>query len=71
MTDARQIDTAPREDGYPMLLFCPEQGGWHTGIWLNRRWVDYLTTQEQLYPSHWKTIPVDPVDKAREASAAA
>jgi hypothetical protein len=32
MMDARQIDTAPREDGYPMLLFCPEQGGWHTGI---------------------------------------
>jgi hypothetical protein len=60
MTDRKPIDTAPHEEDEPLLVFCPEQGGWHIGIWFNEKWVDYLTTLEDLEPTHWLPVPPDP-----------
>ena len=42
------IDAAPREEGEPLMLFCGEQGGWHSGTWFEGRWVDFLTLEEEL-----------------------
>jgi hypothetical protein len=39
---ARPIETAPHDTDQerPFLLWCPEQGGWQTGMWFNGRWMD-------------------------------
>jgi hypothetical protein len=41
--EAPAIETAPREPDTSMMLFCPDQGGWHVGEWWNveepGRWV--------------------------------
>jgi hypothetical protein len=61
-TNAKPIDTAPRSDEQdkPFLLWCPEQGGWHTGVWSAGRWVDSLTLSDPLEPTHWLETPPDP-----------
>jgi hypothetical protein len=41
------IETAPREEDRRLLLWCPEQGGWHTGEWCDGRWLDSLTLTEE------------------------
>src|SRR4051794_2485471 len=30
----QQIETAPKVPQRPLLLFCPEQGGWQPGEWV-------------------------------------
>jgi hypothetical protein len=57
------IDTAPREPGQPLLLFCPEQDGWHTGEWHQGEWTDALTRSKHLDPTHWIGVPENPAPK--------
>jgi hypothetical protein len=33
------IEGAPPMDDLVLLLFCPEQGGWHTGVRFEGRWL--------------------------------
>ena len=51
------IATAPKEDpgGDPvlLLLYAPEQRGWHTGFWQNGRWRTPLRVDVELRPTHW------------------
>jgi hypothetical protein len=54
------ISTAPQEEDRPLLLFCPEQGGWHTGIWFLGKWLAYIDTSVVLSPSHWLPVPPEP-----------
>jgi hypothetical protein len=54
------ISTAPHEEDAPLLLFCPEQGGWHTGVWFLGKWLAYIDTSVVLQPSHWLPIPPEP-----------
>jgi hypothetical protein len=54
------IDTAPREEEDPLLLYCPEHGGWRIGGLFERRWVDFATMTLELEPTHWLPIPPDP-----------
>ena len=54
------ISTAPQEDDRPLLLFCPEQGGWHTGEWYQGAWTDALTRVKNLDPTYWLDYPGDP-----------
>jgi hypothetical protein len=64
----RSIQTAPMAVGpdekpIPVLLYCPEEGGWGTGVWLRSRCVDgvwcrqgwYLATDHtvELRPAQW------------------
>ncbi|WP_262271531.1 hypothetical protein [Microvirga yunnanensis] len=56
------ISTAPQEDDQPLLLFCPHQGGWHTGVWFRGKWLAYIDGSVVLEPSHWLPVPVDPPD---------
>jgi hypothetical protein len=37
----------------------PDQGGWHTSVWFGAMWVDYLTTLQELQPTHWLPAPPD------------
>ena len=46
------------------MLFCPEQGGWHSGTWFQGRWLDFLTLQEELFPSYYAEMLPDPEDEA-------
>jgi len=41
-------------------LFCPEQGGWHTGIRFEGRWLAHVSTEIELRPTHWLPAPPDP-----------
>ena len=54
------IATAPREPGRILLLYCPEQGGWHTGEWHEGVWTDALTRIKNLEPTHWIGVPPSP-----------
>ena len=40
-----------------LLLFCPEQGGWQTGLFFEGRWLDFATTTVELEPTHWLPEP--------------
>jgi hypothetical protein len=51
------IKTAPRQEDRRLLLWCPEQGGWHTGEWCDGRWLDSLTLTEELQPVSWTEVP--------------
>ena len=54
------IETAPREEERTLLLYCPEQGGWHTGQWWERAWRDAASLSEVLAPTHWTDPPPAP-----------
>jgi hypothetical protein len=54
------ISTAPQEEDRALLLFCPEQGGWHTGIWFLGKWLAYIDTSVVLRPSYWLPVPDEP-----------
>jgi hypothetical protein len=45
----------------PLLLFCPEEGGWHVGVFFEGQWVDLasLTIRRQV------TRDCDPVYRPR------
>ena len=52
------IATAPRAtaehaDPVLLLLYAPEQGGWHTGFWSAGRWRTRLAPEVELQPTHW------------------
>ncbi len=54
----QSIETAPKTDdpgGDPvlLLLYSPEQGGWHTGFWRDGRWRTRLGADVELRPTHW------------------
>ena len=53
------IETAPKEPGRKLLLYCPKQGGWEIGSWSGERWVS-LRTIEFLAPTHWTETPPEP-----------
>src|SRR4051794_8980285 len=57
------IATAPREHERSLLLFCPEQGGWHVGQWWGvdrARWVAVVDDAIELEPTHWLPAPAAP-----------
>ena len=54
------IGTAPREPDRTLLLFCPEQGGWQTGRWIDGEWRSTAMTAFRLVPTHWTTAPTNP-----------
>src|SRR3954452_23714919 len=60
---ARPIETAPHHtyQERPLLLWCPEQGGWQTGMWFNGRWMDSITLSHPLAPTFWTEIPPPPM----------
>jgi hypothetical protein len=45
-----------------LLLFCPEQGGWQTGVFFEGRWLDFATLTKELEPTHFVDVPPDPFD---------
>ena len=54
------IEGAPPIDNLVLLLFCPEQGGWHTGVRFEGRWLSHISTEIELRPTHWLPAPPDP-----------
>jgi hypothetical protein len=61
MPFARLIATAPTDDPErTLLLFCPEQGGWHTGVFVEGRWLDFATLTLALEPTYWLPEPPEP-----------
>jgi hypothetical protein len=60
--NARPIETAPHDTAQerPFLLWCPEQGGWQTGVWCKGRWMDSITLKNPLAPTHWMETPSKP-----------
>ena len=56
------IDTMPADivEEALALLYCPEQGGWNTAVFFERRWVDFATMILELEPTHWLPLPPDP-----------
>jgi hypothetical protein len=56
----RPINTAPEHDEETVvLLYCPEQGGWHTGVYFEGKWRLHFEVRFVLEPTHWLPAPVD------------
>jgi hypothetical protein len=54
------IDTMPTADLAEealAFLYCPEQGGWHTAVFFEQRWVDVATMTLELEPTHVASSP--------------
>jgi hypothetical protein len=64
----RLIQTAPmavgrNEEPIPVYLYCSEEGGWQTGVWLHAGFYDGLWRTQgwrrlddynvELRPTHW------------------
>jgi len=60
LNDPKLIDTAPKVENAPLLLYCPEQGGWHTGFCFGGVWFASIDNSISLEPSHWTYVPEDP-----------
>jgi len=59
----KPIQDAPTDDPErTYLLFCPEQGGWQTGVYFEGRWRDFSTLTKELEPTHFTDVPPDPKD---------
>ena len=54
------IEGAPPMDDLVLLLFGPEQGGWHTGVRFEGQWLAHISTEIVLRPTHWLPAPADP-----------
>jgi hypothetical protein len=68
------IDTAPREPGTPIFLFCPDQAGWQVGAWSPEglpRWVATIDAATALRPSHWMRPAAAPEGDSSETANAA
>ena len=37
----------------PLLLYCPDEGGWHTGVWFAGVWRLHAELERVLEPTHW------------------
>lgn len=66
--EARDISTAPQREDEPILLFCPDQGGWHSGIWFRGFWLACIDSSTRLDPTHWLPRPPDPEWREQKAS---
>jgi len=55
------ILTAPRDNRRERawLLYCPDQGGWQSGVWFDSRWTDFGTMTMDLEPTFWAEPPAD------------
>jgi len=42
------------------VLYCPEQGGWQTGVFSEGRWLDFSTLTKALEPTHFADMPPEP-----------
>jgi len=58
------IESAPKLPNRPLLLYCPNQGGWHIGEWIALRWTDPASWQF-LSPTHWTEMPEAPEGSSR------
>ncbi len=58
------IETAPlpgpNAEPLVLLLYCPEDGGWHSGLWWNATWRLHHDLHTGLRPTHWALTPPDP-----------
>ena len=54
------IEGALPIDNLVLLLFCPEQGGWHTGVRFEERWFAHVSTEIELRPTPWLPAPPEP-----------
>jgi hypothetical protein len=59
---AKPIKTAPSlpDAEVQLLLWCPGQGGWHTGVWFEDRWLNSIELDLELRPTHWMPAPPPP-----------
>ena len=55
------IGTAPRPDRNPepLLLYCPHERRWYTGVWRDGAWRLQDHRERVLHPSHWLPGPED------------
>ena len=58
------IETAARADHerVPLLLYCPSEGCWHTGVWWQGAWRLTGDVERVLYPTHWLPASIDMVE---------
>ena len=57
----RPLGQAPTDDPEcAYLLFCPAQGGWQTGVFIEGQWRDYATRTKGLEPTHIADLPPPP-----------
>jgi hypothetical protein len=64
------IGTAPRpeQDPEPLLLYCPHEQRWYTGVWRDGAWRLHDHGERVLHPTHWLPVSTEVVvESARPA----
>ena len=59
----QEIETAPKDAATTLLVYCPNEGGWHTAEWWGVKWLDSATLSHELEPTHWTTVPGNPSEE--------
>ena len=44
-----------------LTVVAPEEGGWHTGFWIEASWRLHADVERVLHPTHWLPAPSDVV----------
>jgi hypothetical protein len=72
-TSPAPIQTAPQAEHteVPLLLWCPLEGGWHTGVWFEDRWLDSVSLDVELHPTHWLSCPEARAEHLRSSAPTA
>jgi hypothetical protein len=57
------IETAPRptQELLPLLLYCPNEHRWYTGVWRDGAWRLQDHAERVLNPSHWLPVSTEVV----------
>ena len=67
------LATGPDETPIKVLVHCPDEGGWHVGVWLRaayyggvwfrQGWRAAIDHDLELRPTHWLPYPDEPQAK--------
>lgn len=69
MGEWQPIETAPREQGRGILVFCADSRCSLTACWWDDRWehfTEHANNTEIPRPSHWMPLPAPPAPKTEE-----
>ncbi len=71
------IATGPHEEPIPVFLYCPEEGGWRTGVWLRAGYSHGVWCRQgwrlagnhsvELRPTKWLPYPFARPPKSNSA----
>jgi hypothetical protein len=54
------IALGPQEEPIPVFLYCPDEGGWRTGVWLRAGYTDGIWCRQGWRLANNHTVDLSP-----------